>query len=1135
MKNGFPITNWSIKNRTAVFVMTILVTIAGVMTYNSIPKERFPDVVLPTIFVSTIYPGASPADIENTVTKPLEKKIKAISGVKKLSSQSMESISVITVEFNSNVSVADAKQKVKDAVDKATDIPADARKNQNVQEFDISEMPVMNINLSGDYDAARLKKYAEELKDKIEMNKEITRCDIIGALDREVKVSLDLYKMQAAYVGFTDIENALRYNNLNISGGDVNVGNLRRTLRITGEFNKVEQIRNLIFKGGMGNQVRLGDIAEVTDAFKDRESYARLDHKPVVSLNIIKRSGENLINVAEKIKATIAEEQKTTFPSDLKVTITGDLSVQTQTQLNDLINTVILGFLFVTVVLMFFMGVENAFYVGLSVPLSSLLAFLFMPSLHFTLNVIVLFSFLLALGIVVDDAIVVIENTHRIFNKDKNKTVLQAAREAAGEVFWPVFSGTLVNIAPFFPLLFWPGIAGKFMSFLPVTLIITLFASLVVAFVINPVFAVAFMKRDHDSKNDHVSKYKKTFIVLGILALLSYVFSGGNSTGIGMGNFFLFTIVLLLAIHYAINPMIHRFQDGFLPKLRNGYTRLIKAALLGRRPIYIFIGAFLMLFVSAFLLFGLRTPEVSFFPSGDPNFTYVSCELPTGTDLNYTDSLTKLLEEKVYESIKNDTDIVESVITNVAIGAGDPRQPDRTPQSHKSKITVAYKEFEHRHGKSTSDVLNKIRANVKEVAGATITVERDMGGPPTGKPISIEISGDNFDSLVNLSAMVKKAIDNSGIKGIENLRSDLILNKPELTVVIDKEKAQREGLSVGQVGSILFAALNGDRNPSKMRDDDDEVPVNVRLAKEYRSKPEDLMNLIIAFRDMNTGQFRQIPLSSVANVKFNNNFSGINRKNQKRVVTLGSSVTNGYNGNAINASIAGVLANIRTPQGYEIKQTGEQEDQKETSSFLSVAFLATIALMFVIIVIQFNSTSKPLIIFSTIAFSFIGVFLGYFISGDPMVIVMTGVGIMALAGIVVKNGIILIEFIDELKHRGMRTRQAIIEGGATRMTPVLLTASAAILGLIPLAVGVNIDFGGLFTHFRPNIYLGGESVAFWGPLAWTIIYGLFVATFLTLIVAPCLYLMRYRLKLRQQHRVLRKKIAAGDPDLTIHI
>jgi multidrug efflux pump subunit AcrB len=650
---------------------------------------------------------------------------------------------------------------------------------------------------------------------------------------------------------------------------------------------------------------------------------------------------------------------------------------------------------------MFFMGVENAFYVGLSVPLSSLLAFLFMPSLHFTLNVIVLFSFLLALGIVVDDAIVVIENTHRIFNKDKNKTILQAAREAAGEVFWPVFSGTLVNIAPFFPLLFWPGIAGKFMSFLPVTLIITLFASLVVAFVINPVFAVAFMKRDHDSKNDHVSKYKKTFIVLGILALLSYVFSGGNSTGIGMGNFFLFTIVLLLAIHYAINPMIHRFQDGFLPKLRNGYTRLIKAALLGRRPIYIFISAFLMLFVSAFLLFGLRTPEVSFFPSGDPNFTYVSCELPTGTDLNYTDSLTKLLEEKVYESIKNDTDIVESVITNVAIGAGDPRQPDRTPQSHKSKITVAYKEFEHRHGKSTSDVLNKIRANVKEVAGATITVERDMGGPPTGKPISIEISGDNFDSLVNLSAMVKKAIDNSGIKGIENLRSDLILNKPELTVVIDKEKAQREGLSVGQVGSILFAALNGDRNPSKMRDDDDEVPVNVRLAKEYRSKPEDLMNLIIAFRDMNTGQFRQIPLSSVANVKFNNNFSGINRKNQKRVVTLGSSVTNGFNGNAINASIAGVLANIRTPQGYEIKQTGEQEDQKETSSFLSVAFLATIALMFVIIVIQFNSTSKPLIIFSTIAFSFIGVFLGYFISGDPMVIVMTGVGIMALAGIVV--------------------------------------------------------------------------------------------------------------------------------------
>ncbi|MCX6350560.1 MAG: efflux RND transporter permease subunit [Bacteroidetes bacterium] len=1091
--------------------------------------------VLPTVFVSTIYPGASPSDIENSVTKPLEKKLKAVSGVKKLKSSSMESISMITVEFNSNVSVADAKLKVKDAVDKAkVDIPADAQKNQAVQEFDISEMPVMNINLSGNYDAAKLKKYAEDLKDKIEMNKEITRCDIIGALDREVKVNLDLYKMQAAYVSFSDIENALMYNNMNISGGDITVGELRRTLRVTGEIKTVDQIRNLIFKGGMGNQVKLSEIAEVTDAFKDRESYARLDNKPVVSLNIIKRSGENLINAAEKIKLTLEESKKSIFPSDLKVTITGDLSTQTQNQLNDLINTVILGFLFVTIVLMFFMGVENAFYVGLSVPLSSLLAFLFMPGLHFTLNVIVLFSFLLALGIVVDDAIVVIENTHRIFNKHKDKTILQAAREAAGEVFWPVFSGTLVNIAPFFPLLFWPGIVGKFMYYLPVTLIITLFASLVVAFIINPVFAVTFMKRDHEVKTESIRKYKKTFIVLGVVALLCYLSAmGGGKTAFGIANFLMFVIILLVVIHYLINPLIHRFQDGFLPRLKRGYTTLVTAALKGYRPLAILFGTIGFLVLSMFLLFGLRTPKVDFFPQGDPNFTFVSCELPTGTDLRITDSITKILEAKVYDAIKDDKDLVESVISNVAVGAGDMQNPDRTPQSHKSKITVAYKEFAYRHGKSTATVLAKIRAKVKAFPGAQITVEQEHGGPPTGKAISVEISGENFDSLIAITARLKKLVDQSGIKGIENLKSDLVLNKPELKVKIDIERAQREGISVGQIGGALFASLNGSRNPSKMRDDDDEIPVNVRLAKQYREKPEDLLNLIIAFRDITNGQYRQISLASVATVQFENNFSGINRKNQKRVVTLGSGVVSGFNGNEINTQHKSLFATVKMPEGYEIKQTGEQEDQKETSDFLGVAFLATIALMFVIIVIQFNSASKPLIIFSTIIFSLIGVFLGYFASGDKMIIVMTGVGIMSLAGIVVKNGIILIEFIDELKARGYKTRQAIIEGGATRMTPVILTACAAILGLIPLALGVNIDFAGLFTHFKPNIYLGGESVVFWGPLAWTIIYGLVIATFLTLIVSPCLYLMRYRLKVKQQHRKLRRKISKGETDFEI--
>jgi multidrug efflux pump subunit AcrB len=777
---------------------------------------------------------------------------------------------------------------------------------------------------------------------------------------------------------------------------------------------------------------------------------------------------------------------------------------------------------------MFFMGVENAFYVGLSVPLSSVLAFLFLPGLGFSLNVIVLFAFLLALGIVVDDAIVVIENSHRIFNKNKDMPIMEAVKEAAGEVFWPVLTGTLVNVAPFFPLLFWPGIVGRFMYFLPMTLIITLFASLIVAFVINPVFAVSFMKRDHEYKQGNISKYRKSFIFFGIVGVLFLVgfFSTKNYTLLGLGNFMFFIIVLLLLMHYVLNPMIHRFQEGFLPRLRNGYRRLITWAV--HNPGKVIIGTIVLLVVSN-VAFQMRNVKSTFFPEGDPNFVYVYAEMPIGTDVSVTDSITKILENKVYEVIGEHNPLVESVISNVAIGAGDPQAPDRTPQSHKSKITIAFKSAEDRHGAATSQILTDIRNNVTGLPGVKVNVDKEKGGPPTGKPVSIEISGDDFDTLIALSARIKMDVnDKSGIKGIEELKSDLILNKPELKVRVDINKAQREGLSVGQIAGALYQSLNGNRDFAKYRDADDEVPIMVKLDKKYRDKPEDLLNLILSFRDMTNGQFRQIPLSSVATVEFANNFSGINRKNQKRNVTLGSNVLQDANANEINAQLAEFLKNEKLPEGYEVKLGGAQEEQMETMMFLLKAFGAAIALMFLIIVIQFNSTSKPLIIFSTIVFSFIGVFFGYAISGDTMSGVMTGVGFMALAGIVVKNGVILIEFIDELKDRGHKTIDSVVEGGVTRMTPVVLTACAAILGLVPLAIGVNIDFPGLFTHFKPNIWLGGDSVVFWGPLAWTIIYGLFVATFLTLIVAPSMYVIRYKLKLKQMHRKLRKQIKAGD-------
>ncbi len=1071
------------------------------MVYNSLPKEQFPDIVVPQMYVSTIYPGTSPEDMENLITKPIEKQLKSVKGIKKITSNSIQDFSAVIVEFNTDVPITVAKQRVSDAVDKAkNELPNDLDKDPMVQEVDFSEFPIMNINLSGNFSMEKLKVYAEIIQDEIEAMPEITRVDIIGALNREIQINVDLYRMQAAGFTFMDIQSAVGSENVNITGGELNVNSVRRTLRIKGEFENMDDIRKIMVRSATGSIMLLQDFAEVNDGFAERQDFARLDNKSVITLNVIKRAGENLISASDKIEAIAERLQKDEFPKGLNVVITGDQSEGTRVQLNDLINSVILGFIFVTLVLMFFMGTTNAIFVGLAVPLSVLLAFLFMPTLGYSLNVIVMFSFLLALGIVVDDAIVVIENTHRIFNTNKNLSVAQAARMAAGEVFFPVFSGTLTNVAPFFPLLFWPGIVGEFMKYLPVTLIITLFGSLFVAFIMNPVFAVSFMKRDHvvGSARPGFKTLLKPLLVLSGLAAVAYAIN------FSFGNFMVAITALYLLNHYVLTSMIGGFQNRVLPAFMRKYKALISFVIYRKRPAFFLSGTVLMLFLSIYLL-GIFTPPIVFFPSGDPAFVYVYNKMPIGTDAVVTDSVTRIIERRVYDVIGSNNPYVKSVISNVGIGAGDPTNPDRTVTPHKSKVTVAFVQFDKRLGYSTSAIMEKIRANVKDIPGTEITVDKEQGGPPVGKPIAIEIYGEEFDDLLKIQNLVKAQIKQAGIRGIEDLQSDLQLNKPEIIVEIDRLKANREGISTAQVALEIRNALYG-KEISRFRDEKEDFPMILRLKEGDRDQIEKLMTLNIAYRDMVMGgMFRQVPVGTLASVKYSSTFSSINRKNQRRMVTLGSSVLTGYNANEINQEINLLLPKIALPAGYEIKTGGEQEDQKETGDFLLIAFMAALGLIFMVLVTQFNSISKPLIIFTTVALSLIGVFSGFIISGMTLSIVMTGVGIIALAGIVVKNGIVLIEFIDELRLRNYTLRDAIIEGSATRLTPVLLTATSTILGLIPLALGLNINFGTLLSHGNPEFFLGGDSQLFWGPLAWTIIYGLAFSTFLTLVIVPAMY------------------------------
>jgi multidrug efflux pump subunit AcrB len=1103
----FKPSSWAIDNKISIYILTIFIAIAGIMSYNKLPKENFPDIVVPTIYVNTVYVGNSPTNIENLVTKPIEKQLKSISGVKKLNSTSLQDVSVILVEFNTNVDVAIAKQKVKDAVDKAaTDLPKDLTRQPNVLEVAFSDLPIMYVNIAGNMDLNKLKKYGDDLKDKIEGMKQISKVVMVGDLEREIQINVDMYKLQAANFALSDIQRAVQYENMNISGGLVPMDGMKRNLSVKAEFKSVEEIKNLVITSGSGAKMYLKDIAEVVDGNKEQESYARLEGKNVITLNIIKRSGENLIEASDKINEIIADMKVKDFPKDLKVTVTGDQSEKSRSTLHDLINTIIIGFILVTFILMFFMGVTNAIFVAASVPLSMFIAFLFMPSIGFTLNMIVLFAFLLALGIVVDDAIVVIENTHRLFDNGK-RNIKVAAKMAAGEVFLPVLSGTLTTLAPFIPLAFWTGIIGKFMFFLPITLIITLLASLLVAYIINPVFAVDFMKTHEEEKAKYgkLTKLAKIQLLLYVVASVIAHLMGHSS----FGNLVLFFAFFMLLHRFWLHKVIEKFQTKIWPAFQDRYTKLLFRFL--NRP-WMALASTLVLFVFAIVFFAVRSPKVVFFPQGDPNFVYVYVKLPVGTDPAKTNKVMMQVEQKVNSVLGDSNKIVKSVITNVTKGTTDPQDQDQSDYPNKGKIAISFVDFSERHGASTGEILTSLQKLDWNIPGAEINVNKEQAGPPVSKPINIEVKGDDFDELVYNATQLKRYLDEQKITGVENLKSDFESNKPEIVFNIDRERANREGISTGSIGMEIRNAVFG-AEVSKFRDDNDEYPIQLRYMYDQRNNIEALRNLKITFRDMNMGGIlRSVPLSAFASVEYSNTYGGIKRKMQKRVITLGSNVTAGNNENEVAAAVEKAMKGYVAKGNVEIKMTGQQEEQAETGAFLGNAMLLSLGLILLILVTQFNSIGKPFIILTEIFFSIIGVLIGTALFKMDMSIVMTGVGVIALAGIVVRNGILLVEFAEMERADGKSLWDATVNAGRTRMTPVILTATAAILGLIPLAVGLNIDFETLLSHGNPHIYFGGDNVVFWGPLSWTMIFGLSFATFLTLLLVPPMYLIAERLK-----------------------
>lgn len=1102
MEKEFKLTNIALRNRTTIYIFTVILVIFGVMQYNSTPKERFPEIVFPYFMIGTIHPGTSPADMENLITRPIEKHLKGIDGVKQIVSNSIQDYSSIFIEFELSADEVQAYLDVKQAVDDArSELPTDLFQDPEISRIDLSEIPVLFINLSGDVGLVKLKELAEKLQDEIEALEEITRADIAGALDREIQINVDLYKMQAAGLSFNSIINAIASENVTISAGQVDTAGMKRNLRAVGEFQSVEEIADVILQEG----ITVKDIAEVVDGFKDRESFARLNGQDVITLNIIKKSGKNLIYAVDKIKSIVEEFEKSA-PENLIITLTGDSSTQTRNSVSDLFNTVILGFIVVVFVLMFFMGEANALFVGISIPLSMVIAFILIPVVGFTINMVVLMSFIMVLGIVVDNSIVIVENVYRHFTT-ANSPIIKATQKGVGEVALAVFTGTLTTIAPFFPLIFTPGIPGKFMSFLPITIIITLAASILVAYIMNPVFAVSFMQRppseEENAKNRKITP-RLLFITLGVIVAIVILSLAQIRI---LANLLIFGLVIYYLFKFVLHFLIEKFQCCALPALLNSYKKILAFLLKGKRPYLVLTGAVGLLLMS-FVLMGIAPPRVVFFPAGDPNTLMVYITMPEGTHIDVTNDVCRQVEEKVFGVLGRNNADVESIVSNVAVNAGASLF-ERTMQDKLAKVTISFVEYKFRTGKPTTEYLHDLRERVKGIPGAQIRIDREAMGPPSGMPINIEIKGDEIEELVDISQRLEVFINSLNIRGIEKLKSSMEVNKPELILHIDREKANKLGINTATIGMALRSAIYG-FEISKFREGDEEYPIQLRLDRRFRSDIDILLSQEISVSSRNgNGPPSMIPLSAIAKVDHITSYGGIARIDNQRTITLSSNVLWGYNANQIIQQINRNLPNFPVPDGYTIKFTGEQDMQAEVGSFLQVALLIALGIIFLILVAQFNSMAKPLIIISQFFFSFTGVLLGFVIFKIDISIMMTGMGIIAVAGVVVKNGIIIVDYIDNRIALGMEKETAIIDAGATRLTPVMLTAISTILGLTPLAIGMNFNFASLLTHLDPQIYWGGDSAAFWNPLAWTIIFGLAFATVLTLIVVPAMYTIIY--------------------------
>ena len=1083
----FALTSLAIDHPTSVVVLTLILILAGFTSYVQVPRESTPEVVIPNIFVTTAYPGVASNDIEMLVTRPIEEQVSNIADVKIISSTSREGLSRINVEFDVGIDMRDALQQVREKVDLARPSLPEAAHEPHVAEVNTAQFPIMQVNVSGSYSEVRLREVAEALQARIEQIPSVQEARLSGGREREVFVDVDLDKLKLYELTFQEVSNAVRLENVTVPGGAIEVGGFRYLVRVPGDLEATETIANIVIETRDGQPVQISDVATVSFGFRKRESFARLDGAAVISLAVVKRSGENIIETSRAVRAAI-DDVAPQFPPETTVKITSDQSGDIEDLVSSLENNIIAGLLLVMSVLMFFLGMRTAPFVGIAIPLSMLLSFIIIRQVGITLNMVVLFSLILSLGMLVDNAIVVIENIYRY--RERGYDPISAAKYATGEVATPIIASTATTVAAFIPLAFWPGTIGDFMQYLPLTVIMTLLSSMFVALIILPTLASRLLQPEGATKRRMAPGMRAALLTAAAGTLVAALVVNWLTAVLLVA-----TAVLVTGFNRLVGrPGGHWLINRGLPAIVRRYEAALRWAL-GHRAVMMTLAAALL--IGAALLFGATLVGVEFFPENTPPATvYVQVEAPPGTLVEETDALVRGLEEAL-RPVTGSAD-VQSVVTTVGTQLGGGGSG-----THLATMAITFIDYEDRE-RDAFDAIQQIRATADmTVTGAEVAVQVETLSPPTGAPVNLEIAGGDAATLRRLGDTVVGTLQASPVFGkLDGLKSDMGTGRPELVVTVDRRRAALHQLTTYDIGETIRSAING-TVASTFRTGDEEYDIRVRLAEAYREDLDSLGDLVVVAKGG-----AQIPLSSVAAWDVSRGFGATTRKDLKRVVTISANVRDEYNNNTVLAEVRAILEPFEAalPGGYVMRYTGSQEEQQDSMVFLLGAFLQAGMLIALILISQFDSVTKPIIIISSVVLSTIGVLVGLTVFRMPVVIVMTGVGVISLAGVVVNNAIVLIDYIDILRRRdGMERTEAILRGGTTRLRPVILTAITTILGLVPLSIGLNFDFFGLYGSLQPDIFWGGEQAALWGPMATAVICGLTFATFLTLLLVPVMY------------------------------